>query len=214
MIATGQYADQYNIQPDYASQPHYIATDDLESKKAEEKRKLIIWASSIGIIFIIGALTALFYFKYYKQQTTYNATNNNINNNLNNSNQTNTTITTVPVTLNTSNINNVWPSAASSLGAYTGDATSTEKHIIIDIKDFNFVYQYLLQNESLFNEISNRFGYNTLQPFHDTTINDIDMRVADGGVGAVVYGYVNQNKLLIANSLNEWLEMRDALQNK
>lgn len=100
----------------------------------------------------------------------------------------------------------VWP-AAREIAEFTGSAKKEENHIIIDVTHFSQVYAYLIQNEVIFNSLAQTFGYMTLDPFRDATIDNKNMRVADGGTGALVYGFIRNNTaLLISNSVNDWIQ--------
>jgi hypothetical protein len=106
-------------------------------------------------------------------------------------------------------INDVWPSTSRDqvLKTNTSDATSTNDYIVVDIVNFEKVYSYLLQNENKIEGIAKgKFSYSNLGDFQDATVENIDMRIADCTEGTIIYGYVDKNKLLIANDLGKYIK--------
>jgi hypothetical protein len=103
----------------------------------------------------------------------------------------------------------VLPELNSNLSTYTNLATSTENSMAIDIVTFDNIYGYILQNEKYFGQIvGKRFGLGNISEFTDINIQNNDVRIADGETGVIVYGYIEQKKLVIANSVEEWLKIK------
>jgi len=116
----------------------------------------------------------------------------------------------IPVKIYT--VADVWPEARERLETNTGAATSTENHVVININNFDNVYAYLIQNEAIFNTIAkNKFNMETLSEFGDVNVKNNDVRIADGGIGPLVYGYVGQKYLIIANSVDEWIKTKESI---
>jgi hypothetical protein len=103
----------------------------------------------------------------------------------------------------------VLPEFNSILSTYTNLATSTKNNIIIDVVNFDHVYAYIIQNEKQFGQvIGEKFELGDVSEFTDINIQNNDVRIADGETGVIVYGYVEQKKLVIANSVEEWLKIK------
>ncbi len=103
----------------------------------------------------------------------------------------------------------VLPELNSRLSMYTNLATSTENSIVIDLVIFDNVYSFLIQNEKEFGQIvGQRFGLGNISEFTDINIQNNDVRIADGETGSIVYGYVEQKKLIITSSIEEWLRIK------
>ncbi len=103
----------------------------------------------------------------------------------------------------------VLPELSEKLALHTDLATSTDSSIIINIVDFDNVYAYLIQNESTFGQIvANKFNLGGVSGFTDINIQNNDVRIADGETGPIVYGYVEQKKLIITSSVEEWLKIK------
>lgn len=103
----------------------------------------------------------------------------------------------------------VLPELNSNLSMYTNLATSTENSVVIDVVIFDNVYAYIIQNEKQFGQIvGKRFGLGNMSEFTDINIQNNDVRIADGETGVIVYGYMEQKKLIIANSVEEWIKIK------
>jgi hypothetical protein len=103
----------------------------------------------------------------------------------------------------------VLPEFNSILSTYTNLATSTKNNIVIDVVNFDHVYAYIIQNEKQFGQvIGEKFELGDVSEFTDINIQNNDVRIADGETGVIVYGYVEQKKLVIANSVEEWLKIK------
>jgi hypothetical protein len=111
-------------------------------------------------------------------------------------------------------IGDVWPGTNTDtlLKENTKDATSTESSLVIDLLNFEKVYPYLLKNENKFENIAkNNFKYSKLGDFQDAIIENIDMRIADCKEGAIIYGYVGKDKLVIANDIGVYIKVYKSL---
>ncbi len=103
----------------------------------------------------------------------------------------------------------VLPELNSRLSEYTDLATSTDSSMVIDLVNFDNVYAYILQNESTFGQIvSSKFNLGDVSGFTDINIQNNDVRIAGGETGPIVYGYVEQKKLIITSSVEEWLKIK------
>lgn len=103
----------------------------------------------------------------------------------------------------------VLPELNSRLSMYTNLATSTESSMVIDLVIFDNVYSYIIQNEKEFGQIvASRFDLGAVSEFTDINIQNNDVRIADGETGPIVYGYVEQKKLIITTSIEEWLRIK------
>jgi flagellar basal body-associated protein FliL len=176
----------------------------------DRKSSLLMWLLMFSVLFAIAGGLAYYYFTYItkKPSTTTNNVTSIPTNNSSVVNSNNSPKDVIP-NLNTNPTNtltSVWPAAAEVIGRYTGDVSKTDKHILIEVKSFDYVYANLIQNESLLAEAGKSLGYDMVGEFRDTSINNIDLRVADANTGALIYGYINQNKLLISNSLQDWMD--------
>lgn len=106
----------------------------------------------------------------------------------------------------------VLPEFNSKLSSYTDLATSTEDSMIIDLLNFDNVYAFILQNEKWFGDVvGRRFELGNVSEFADIKIQNNDLRIADGESGPIVYGYVDQKKLIIAKSIELWLKIRSSI---
>ena len=106
----------------------------------------------------------------------------------------------------------VLPEFNSKLSSYTDLATSTEDSMIIDLLNFDNVYAFILQNEKWFGDVvGRRFELGNVSEFADIKIQNNDLRIADGESGPIVYGYVDQKKLIIAKSIEKWLKIRSSI---
>jgi hypothetical protein len=104
------------------------------------------------------------------------------------------------------------------LKSYTGEATSSKNifdenfSYIIEIIDFDSLYKTITLNEEIVKDISKEiYKYNLVSDFKDVTIQNIDMRMADGVDGAVIYGFSKKNKIIISNNINEYLKLYASL---
>ncbi len=106
----------------------------------------------------------------------------------------------------------------SLLKSYTGEATSS-KNVFddkysygINVLDFDNLYQKIISQEGVISDIAkSKYGYASISDFKDVTIQNIDMRMADGEEGLVVYGYFKKEKLIISNNINEYLKLYNSL---
>jgi hypothetical protein len=95
---------------------------------------------------------------------------------------------------------------------YDTEATSTDEVIVVKIKNFEYIYKAILEDEKVFTWLAkNKYSYFKMGPFSDTTVQNINMRVADGETGPFVYGYVDQNYLIIANSISSYIKTYKSL---
>lgn len=89
---------------------------------------------------------------------------------------------------------------------YTGEATTTEnlnnKILIINIKNFDNLYYYILNNESILSDVAKKyFNYVYISDFSDASIENIDLRISDGETGPMVYGFAGREHFLISNNI-------------
>ncbi len=152
------------------------------------RTKKILMIIAIGMLVLFCALSAYLYFTFIKKPTP------------------------VVEIINPPRIYklvDVLPEFNSKLSTYTNLATSTESSIIVDIVTFDNVYAYLIQNESTFGQIlASKFNLGSVSEFTDINIQNNDVRIADGETGLIVYGYVEQKKLIITTSIEEWLRIK------
>lgn len=107
-------------------------------------------------------------------------------------------------------IKDIWQAAPLTIVNNTTEATSTDDYVVVNVKDFNNVYYFMLNNEELLSSLAkDKFGYEQLESFSDISVNNQDLRIADGATGPLVYGYVGKGKLLISNSLKGWLDQAE-----
>ncbi len=105
-------------------------------------------------------------------------------------------------------IYDVWPGTLKddTLRLGTGEATSTVDTTIININNFESIYPYIIENEDKLRSLAeDKYGYTNVGDFEDTTIENIDMRIADGNEGPVIYGYVDKKRLLISNDIGKYI---------
>lgn len=106
----------------------------------------------------------------------------------------------------------VWPSMALTLASSTGEATSTNAFVIFTVNDFNKTYESVLQNEDKINELAGRyFNINELSPFTTSELNNVTLRVSDGGDRPMVYGYAGQKYLIFTTSVSDFFKIYEKL---
>ncbi len=109
-------------------------------------------------------------------------------------------------------VKDVWPEAGQAIVRSTADSTSTDKAVIMLVKDFDVLYSDVLSDENIFQSIAkNKFGYGTLEKFVDLSIGNQKLRIADAGSGALVYGFVDKKYLLLTGSIGDWLRISTPL---
>ena len=161
-----------------------IVKDITQSTADSKRREILIFVISFFIIVILGV------FLYIKNRPQ--------------------PLIVTPGDVKYFTVHDTWPQIGDMLDAYTNiktdSSTSTDNYLIINITDFTGLYSYMLHNEYIFNDIANdKFKLGKLSEFKDVTIENHDLRIADGESGAMVYGYVGTAKLIIANSIINWI---------
>ncbi len=105
-------------------------------------------------------------------------------------------------------IYDVWPGTLKddTLRLNTGEATSTSDIVVINVGNFEKIYPYIIKNENKLKSLAeDKYGYTNMGDFEDTTIENIDMRIADGNEGPIIYGYVDKRKLLISDDIGKYI---------
>ncbi len=152
--------------------------------KAKKVKKILL--ITLGILFLIAmSVGGYFYYQYINR--------------------------VVPIAIEVKRyfIGDVWKGVNrdGTLRESTADATSTQDVVVINLLNFEKVYPYLLKNENKFESVAlDNFKYTNLGDFQDATIENIDMRVADCNEGAIIYGYVGKDKLIIANDIGKYIK--------
>lgn len=181
-----------------------ILTEQLDSKplyggdiyaaadKVAKRKKIILYSSLVlTILLVVGGILFYNYWSNLKNQTP-----------------------TAEVPIKKYTVNDIWINPPIQLVNYTGEATTTKDSIIVKIKDFNSLYYYSLNNETIFNQVAkDLYNYNTLGNFSDISIENNDLRIADGGNGPLVYGFLDKNYLIVSNGIDSWIrESKDLKQ--
>jgi hypothetical protein len=156
------------------------------AQSIDNKKRIILISSILLIVLFLFSAAGYYYFVIMPRQN----------------------IQPVPVVnVKTYNIRDFWPSASSFLLDNTGQATATADYILIEVKNFDSLYAYVINSENVFKNLAKeRFGYEELGQFADVSISNQDLRIADGIAGPLVYGFIDKKYLLISNSLNTWIE--------
>lgn len=165
------------------------------AEKHIRNRKIIFTIFTILIIIILSAFAYFYYIQKYKNA---------------NLNKVNSKDLTKTLEVKKYFIYDVWQGVEkdSFLKENTGEATSTKDIILIDVKSFEKLYPYIIQNEYKIGFIAkNKYKYTNFGDFQNATIENIDMRIADCNEGAIVYGYIDKNKLLITNDIGEYIKI-------
>ncbi len=103
-----------------------------------------------------------------------------------------------------------WPQIGTALDSYTDYSTSTDTYIKIHISDFDSMYAYIINNEAVFTALAReKWSLGMLGAFKDVSVQNHDLRIADGSTGPVVYGYAGKENLIIANSVENWVAAFD-----
>lgn len=174
------------------SRPFEQSTDIYAAAEQVERKKKIIIISSIilGLLILFGGGFVYYYYNYIRVVPQ--------------------PVVEVPVKVYT--VADIWTNPTTQLISYTSTATTTESSIIVSIKDFNALYYYVLNNENIFNDVArNKFHYNSVDKFSDISVQNNDLRIADGESGPLVYGFVDKKFLVISNSLESWLKTADSV---
>jgi hypothetical protein len=176
---------QNNISQSYNIQS---VADNLKTRK----KIMVIAASILALLLIIGG--GVYYYMYTQKK----AAEEKVAAELKKSQQ-----------IKRYYISDVWPEVSRDalLKENTGEATSTKDVIVINVKNFEKVYDYLIDNEKKMTGLATgKFDYTNLGDFQDATIENIDMRIADCNEGPVVYGYVDKDKLIITNDIDRYIK--------
>jgi hypothetical protein len=104
------------------------------------------------------------------------------------------------------------------LKSFTSEATSSKNvfddklSYVINISNFDNLYEKIITQESIISDIAKiKYSYVAVSDFKDVTIQNIDMRIADGEEGLIVYGFFKKEKLIISNNINEYLKLYKGL---
>ena len=163
----------------------YDAANSMDRKKKMIKITLF----TLFVLLILGAGASYYYFKVYKKPAPI-----------------------IVAEIKKYYVKDVWTSAPFTFIQNTDTATSTDSSITANVKDFDALYYYSLNNEEVFKSLAKeKFGYNSLEKFVDISVENQDLRIADGELGAFVYGFVGKNYFLATNNLAEWIKISKTL---
>ncbi len=106
----------------------------------------------------------------------------------------------------------IWPSMTTTLASSTGEATSTNAFVIITVNDFNKTYSAVTQNEDKISELASRyFNIGELSTFTTSDLNNVTLRISDGGDRPMVYGYAGQKYLIFTTSIEDFFKIYEKL---
>ena len=165
------------------------AVYDAANSMDRKKKMITITLSTLFVLLILGAGASYYYFKVYKKP-----------------------VPVVVAEVKKYYIKDMWTSAPFTFIQNTDTATSTDSSVLADVKDFDALYYYSLNDEEIFKSLAKeKFGYNSLEKSVDISVENQDLRIADGELGAFVYGFVGKKHFLATNNLAEWIKISKTL---
>lgn len=193
---------------DIASASGVIKNNPEDSKTSKEKI-LIITFSLMGVIIFTG-FSYLAYVYMVSKPTTKQESAQIINNQIANQNTEK---------IISDKLNKISPTLSSGISHFTTRVEQNPYGIIIELNDYSPVFAFMIKNENqiakdiLSEDISkNTNATNTPNiKFSDETKSNQNMRVLTVGSSTLVYAFLNEKYLAVANSVENILQLRGAI---